>query len=141
MFAVSAQVHTDSLQIPQRARCQATPLRSVREMCLLLTSPFIEPALNLRDRYSIKKTPSLVPINYKQQRIFGRGCFWLCDLIKIKSGCMNLPSIKTANKHCRPPGLAGVRHPLHRRQCYTTSIQTASEGSGVAGKKLERAPC
>src|SRR5437763_16527843 len=36
--------HTGSLQIPQRARCQATPLRSVREMCLLLTSPYIEPA-------------------------------------------------------------------------------------------------
>src|SRR5437762_12752055 len=35
--------HTGSLQIPQRARCQATPLRSVREMCLLLTSPYIEP--------------------------------------------------------------------------------------------------
>src|SRR5207248_10064975 len=43
MFAVSAQVHTGSLQIPERARCQATPRRSVREMCLLLTSPFIEP--------------------------------------------------------------------------------------------------
>src|SRR5438105_2657610 len=43
-FAVPIQAITDSLQISTRARCQAKPLRSDREKCLLLTSPFIEPA-------------------------------------------------------------------------------------------------
>src|SRR5712672_3577462 len=42
-FAVSAKARTHSLQIPQRARCRTTPLRSDREKCLSLTSPFIEP--------------------------------------------------------------------------------------------------
>src|SRR5947207_15030629 len=49
--------HTGSLQIPQRARCQATPLRSVREMCLLLTSPYIEPSL-VREPVCADRSPS-----------------------------------------------------------------------------------
>jgi hypothetical protein len=46
MFAVSAKARTGSLRIIQRARCRTHPLRSDREKCLLLTSPFIEPAQN-----------------------------------------------------------------------------------------------
>jgi len=83
MFAVSAQVHTDSLQIPQRARCQATPLRSVRERCLLLTSPFIEPARVIFWTKWRESAPrcSESTINdwiYPTVRIISRIAHWYC---------------------------------------------------------------
>jgi len=41
---VRDKIHNGKEDGPPPPRCQATPLRSVREMCLLLTSPYIEPA-------------------------------------------------------------------------------------------------
>src|SRR5438045_5709396 len=56
---------------PQRARCQATPLRSVREMCLLLTAPYIEPALAaIMLRRADSSTQSSAPVLWQRRSSF-----------------------------------------------------------------------
>ena len=68
---VRDKIHNGKEDGPPPPRCQATPLRSVREMCLLLTAPYIEPALAaIMLRRADSSTQSSAPVLWQRRSSF-----------------------------------------------------------------------
>src|SRR5436853_3393037 len=82
-FAVPTQAPAISLQIPTRARCRATPLRSVQEKCLLLTSPFIEPSRPVQDYRHRHSVTFAAVVRKKELGTIGSYCIGAAEALKF----------------------------------------------------------